>query len=68
MKRLYRSRTDKQVAGVLGGISEYLEIDSTVVRLVYLLITVFTGFVPGILFYIIAALVMPQRPAGEPPV
>lgn len=67
MKKLHRSTTDKQIAGVIGGIAEYFEVDPTILRLVFLLITVFTGFVPGIVFYIVAALVMPKQPAGEPP-
>ena len=62
MKKLYRSRTDTKVAGVLGGISDYLEMDSTVVRVVFVLLDVFTGFVPGIIFYVIAAIIMPQQP------
>ena len=68
MKRLYRSRTESKISGVLGGISEYFDVDPTVVRLIFLLLTVFTGFIPGIVFYIVAALIMPVRPPveGEP--
>lgn len=66
MKKLYRSRTDTKIAGVLGGISEYLEMDSTLVRVAYLLLTVFTGFVPGLVFYILAAIVMPVAPYPGP--
>ena len=62
MKKLYRSRTDTKMAGVLGGMSEYFEMDSTLVRVGYLLVTVFTGFVPGIVFYILAAIIMPVQP------
>ncbi|HUW60086.1 MAG TPA: PspC domain-containing protein [Candidatus Bathyarchaeia archaeon] len=62
MKKLYRSRTDTKVAGVLGGVSDYLETDSTLVRVAFLLLTVFTGFVPGVVFYVIAAIIMPQEP------
>ncbi len=66
MKRLYRSRVDSKVAGVLGGISDYLEMDPTLVRVAFLLVTVFTGFLPGIVFYVLAAIVMPLRPYPDP--
>ena len=60
MKKLYKSRTDKKLAGVCGGIAEYLELDSTVIRLILIFLIIFCGF--GILAYIIAALVMPYKP------
>ena len=66
MKKLYRSRTDTKIAGVLGGFSDYLEMDSTLVRVAFLLLTVFTGFVPGTIFYILAIFVMPQQPYPGP--
>lgn len=62
MKKIYRSNTDKMVAGVIGGFAEYFQVDSTLLRLGYVLITIFTGFFPGIIFYIVAALIMPLRP------
>ena len=57
-KRLYKSISDKKVCGVCGGIAEYFEIDSTIVRLAWILFTVLGG--SGIIAYIIAALVMPK--------
>ncbi|HSX33291.1 MAG TPA: PspC domain-containing protein [Candidatus Saccharimonadales bacterium] len=60
-KRLYRSEADKKIAGVCGGIADYLAVDSTVIRLVWLLLTLATGIVPGILAYILAAAVMPRQ-------
>jgi len=62
-KKLYRSRTKKMVAGVCGGIAEYFNIDETLVRLGIALITLVTGIVPGIIFYLVAAIIMPERPA-----
>ena len=59
-KKLYRSRTDKKIFGVCGGLAKYFEIDSTVVRLALILLIVFAG--AGLLAYIIAALVMPNEP------
>jgi phage shock protein PspC (stress-responsive transcriptional regulator) len=59
MAKLKRSKDDKIVAGVLGGVSEYLSVDSTVVRMVWLVALAFTGFVPGIVLYTLAILVLP---------
>ena len=59
-KKLYRSKTDKKLCGVCGGLAEYLGIDSTVVRLILVLAVLFAGV--GFLAYIIAALVMPVKP------
>ncbi len=50
---------DKKIAGVCGGIAEYLDIDPTVVRLVYALLTVFTA-VSGIIIYLILMLALPK--------
>ena len=58
-----RSSVDRKIAGVCGGIAEYLEIDSTVVRLVWLvLILIPVPVVPAIVAYVVAWLVMPQAP------
>ena len=64
MKRLYKSKTDKKICGVCGGLAEYLGIDPTIVRLIWAILVVFFG--TGILIYIIAALVLPERPIDEP--
>ena len=61
-KKLYKSSSDKMLAGVLGGFAEYIGVDSTLVRLVYVLIALFSAGFPGILFYIICALVIPDAP------
>lgn len=63
MKKLYRSRTDKMLAGVCGGIAEYLNIDSTIVRIVFVLFSLGGGF--GILAYVALAIIMPERPYGN---
>ncbi len=60
MKKLYRSKSDKKLAGVCGGLSQYLNIDSTVVRLVWLACCLFCG--AGLLLYAIAWIVMPEEP------
>jgi phage shock protein C len=60
MKKLYRS-SDRKLAGVCGGIAEYLEVDPTVVRILYLLLTLFSVAFPGILLYIILWIMIPDR-------
>ena len=59
-KKLYRSRKDSMIGGVCGGIGEYFDIDSTLVRLLAILI-VFLGGV-GVIVYIIAWIIIPQNP------
>lgn len=61
-KKLYRSTTDRVFAGICGGLGEYLNIDSTILRLVWTLIVIFTGLVPGVLVYLLAIFIIPQRP------
>lgn len=68
-KRLFRSKTNKVFAGICGGIGEYFAIDPVVVRLVWLLVVIFTGFVPGLLAYILTIYIMPveaTRPVDVP--
>lgn len=60
MKKLYKSTTDKKLCGVCGGVAEFLNIDSTIVRLIWAVLIVFFG--TGILAYIIAALIIPEFP------
>ena len=57
--RLKRSRTDKMISGVCGGIAEYLGWDSTVVRIIFVVLS-FLGWGAPILLYFILALVMPE--------
>ena len=59
-KKLYKSSTDKKLAGVCGGIAEYFNIDSTLVRLGWVLFSLLGG--SGLLAYIIASIIMPDRP------
>ncbi len=66
-KRLYRSVDERKLAGVCAGIGDYLDLDPTVVRVVFLLGTIITGFFPGILIYFILALIMPEEPLNREP-
>lgn len=56
-KKLFKSTSDKKICGVCGGIAEYFEFDSTIIRLGWILFTALGG--SGIIAYIVAALVMP---------
>ena len=58
-RKLMRSRTHKVIAGVCGGIAEYLDVDPTVVRVVYVAASIFSALFPGLLAYIILAFLMP---------
>ena len=64
-KRLTRSRQHKMIAGVCGGLAEYFELDPTVVRVAYVLISIVSVAFPGILAYIILMFVMPPPPPYE---
>ncbi len=60
-KKLYRSRIDRKIAGVCGGLAEYFGIDPTLVRLLFVLGLIFVG--GTLLAYIILAIVIPEEPA-----
>lgn len=59
MKKLYRSRTDVKVSGVCAGIGEYFNIDATLIRLLWVLVTLMSGFFVGLLAYFVCVLVIP---------
>ena len=60
MKRLTKSNTNKTISGVCGGIAEYFSIDPTIVRIAWILFSLFGG--SGIIAYIICALIIPSAP------
>ena len=66
IKKLYRSVSDKQIAGVCGGLAKYFGIDSTVVRLVWAAAVILAG--AGLLLYLIAWVLIPQEPISLGPV
>jgi len=59
-KKLTRSVVDRRVAGVCGGLAEYLGLDSTLVRLGYVCLSLFSACFPGLLVYIIATIIIPR--------
>lgn len=61
-KRLTRSRKDRMIAGVCGGLANYMAVDPTIVRLVFALATFFTVVFPGILIYLVMWIIIPKEP------
>jgi phage shock protein C len=61
MKRIYRDTDHKMIAGICAGIGEMLNFDPTLVRLALVFGTVFTGFAPGIIAYIIGWFIIPVK-------
>ncbi len=61
-KRLYRSRTQTMLFGVCGGIAEFFQLDPTLVRVGWVILTIFSAGFPGILLYIICFFVIPLEP------
>jgi phage shock protein C len=60
MKKLYRSRSDRRIAGVCGGLASYFSIDPTLVRLLFVLGLLFVG--GTLLAYLILMIVIPEEP------
>ncbi len=61
-KKLYRNTKDAMIGGVCAGIADYFEIDKTVVRVGYVLLTLFTAFFVGIVAYLVMLFIVPPRP------
>lgn len=61
-KKLYRSNTDKKLAGVCGGLAKYLNMDPTVIRMIWAVLSLF-AFV-GVVAYIVCALIIPEEPTN----
>jgi phage shock protein C len=65
-KKLIRSRADRKIAGFCAGLGHYLDLDITLVRLVFVLVTLMAGVLPGVVVYVLAWIVVPEEPAGIP--
>lgn len=64
IKRLYRSRKDRMIGGVCGGLGAYLDIDPTVIRLLFVLLAFAGG--PGLLAYLVMLILVPEEPLTPP--
>lgn len=60
IKRLYRSRSERMLGGVCGGLGEYLNIDPTIVRIIFIFAGLLGG--PGVIAYIVMLLIIPEEP------
>jgi len=60
MKRLYRSKTERMLGGVCGGLGEHLNVDPTVIRLLWVLVTLIS-LGSGLLIYLIAWIIVPEE-------
>ena len=61
-KKLYRSRTNRMIGGVIAGAADYLGVDATVLRVIYVVLALFTGIWWGLLLYILAMIIVPEEP------
>ncbi|PCK19866.1 hypothetical protein CEY02_16125 [Bacillus pumilus] len=61
MKKLYRSATDKKIAGVVGGLAEYLSVDASLLRILTVILGLMTAFMPIFLIYFIWYFVVPEE-------
>lgn len=65
MKQLFRSKNERMLGGVCGGLGEHLDIDPTVIRLIWAVITVLS-FGTGIVIYILAWILIPEEDTKSP--
>ncbi|NTV22593.1 MAG: PspC domain-containing protein [Candidatus Yonathbacteria bacterium] len=65
MKRLFRSDDNKVFAGVCGGLGEYTDVDPVMFRVLWVIITMLTGFFPGVIAYIVTVFVVPSHRGKE---
>jgi phage shock protein PspC (stress-responsive transcriptional regulator) len=63
-KRLYRSTTDRKIAGVCGGLAEYFDIDPVIVRIIAFILLL-PGGLPGLVPYVILWIVVPEKPRNQ---
>jgi len=66
MTRLFRSATNKKIAGICGGIAEAMDVDPTIVRLVVIVLALATGIIPFFVGYLIAWWVVPVHQSSSP--
>jgi phage shock protein C len=61
MKKLVRSRTNRKLAGIIGGLSDYLNMDDSLLRIIFVALFIFTGFFPVGLIYLIGIYLIPNE-------
>jgi phage shock protein C len=65
-KKLIRSRAERKIAGVCAGLAQYFDLDVSLVRMLYLFITLATGVCPGVVTYLLAWFIVPVEPELKP--
>lgn len=66
MRKLYKSRYDKKLAGVCGGLGTYFSIDPNLFRLLLVFLSTLTLFLPFLIIYLVMAAILPIEPVGAP--
>jgi len=61
IKRLKRSKDDKKIAGICGGLGNYFEVDPVIIRVVFILVAILSAVIPAIIAYIIMWFVVPEE-------
>jgi phage shock protein C len=61
-KKLMRSRADRKIAGVCSGLAQYLDLDTSLVRILWFFITLACGILPGIIAYLLGWIIIPEEP------
>ena len=61
-KKLYRVMAGKKVSGVCMGLAQYLNVDVTIIRLIWVIATLFTSVFPGVILYILCVIIIPAEP------
>ncbi len=64
--RLMRSRYNRKVAGVCAGLSEHVDMDASLIRILWVFLTFASGFFPGVVAYVLAWIIIPEEPALLP--
>jgi phage shock protein PspC (stress-responsive transcriptional regulator) len=65
MKKIYRSIDDRKLAGICGGIADMMTVDSTIVRIICVFITVITGIWPGMVAYLAGWVLIPEKTENQ---
>jgi phage shock protein C len=65
-KQLMRSRTDRKIAGVCAGLAHYLDLDTSLVRILFFFITLACGIFPGVVAYMLGWIIIPEAPLMLP--
>ena len=65
-RKLYQNKDEAMVSGIIAGFADYTSVDVTILRIIFVIFVLSTGFFPGVIFYIIAIFIIPNRPTIEP--